>query len=396
MPFGAWSPLPLRLGADPERGWSSQAQSRLAADLVAARRTIPLAQMTIDLSTGVVSSYTAQYGTGPGNAPTFTNVSAGHFGFTWAKSYKSWDETYYPWLIRGVEATAEGAAPVAVMVQPYTDPTRDLDVVCLNLLTSAAASPVITLTVWGDWLPDRQIGDYDGATDKSDSLTEGDSSYCYDWFTELQAMRGSAYSTSPGNVDAENFAIARQLGAISRNAEKLEANSLPGTSDEKLENWVQILGIPIRQTDQRWQIRQRAEAKLRAATSNGQPTDVDNAVAALLGSSFIAAHRNRGASLSAATPATYWPTINPGPSYYSMGGGAWATDRYFYWVEVQQPGSVTDGDFNRLMNVDFFELLDQRLPAHMTFGWSAGVGFILGASTSDTTASLLDFTAFSS
>lgn len=380
MPFGAFSPLPLRLGADPDRGWSSQAQSRMAADLVAARRTLPIAQFTLDTSTGTFLSYTAQYGTGPANAPTFSALSTGHYALVWAKAYKDWNEVYNAWRVRAVEVTAQGAAPIAVTAGIDNTPGLDVELYCTNLLTHAGASPVVTVTIWGDWIPDRQIGDYDGATDKSDSLTEGDSSYCYDWFVELQAMRGTAYTTKLGNVDAENFAIARQLGALSRNAEKLEANSLPGTSDEKLETWVQILGVPIRLTDQRWQIRQRAEAKLQAATSNALPADIDDAVAKLLGPTFVNVHRIRGASLSAATPATYWPIVNPGPSYYSLGGGAWATDRYFYWVEVQQPASATDGDFNRLMNVDFFELLDQRLPAHMTFGWATSEGFILGES----------------
>jgi len=385
MPFGGFSPLPLRLGADPEQGWSSQAQSRLAADLVAAVRTVPLAELTIDTATGAVISYSAQYGSGPGLAPTFTTISAGHFGFDWASSYQDFQETYHAWRIRAAEVGAEGSAPVAVSY--LLDQTHDLEIWCTNQLTAATASPIVAITVWGDWLPERQIGDYDGATDKTDSLTEGDSSYCYDWFLELQAMRGSAYSKTPGNVDAENFAMARQFGALSRNAEKLEANSLPGTSDEKLETWVQILGISTRQRDQRFEIRQRAEAKLKAATSNAQPSDIDDAVAALLGDSFVAAHRIRGVSLDAATPATYWPTINPGDASYSLGGGAWHSDRSFYWVQVTQPASATDSDFFRLMGVDFFELLDLRLPAHMTFGWATSDGFILGES-------LLGFGAF--
>lgn len=388
MPFGAWSPLPLRLGADPQRGWSSQAQSRLAADLVAAKRTLPLAQLTIDCSTGAVLSYTSQYGTGPGNAPAFTAlVAPGHFGFVWDRAYESYDETFYAWRIRAATVTVQGSAPTLVSVNLYSDPAADVELGCTDILSASPSSPLVTLTVWGDWLPERQIGDYDGATDKADSLTEGDASYCYEWFTEMQAMRGSAYSVSSGNVDAENFAIARQLGALSRNAEKLEANSLPGTSDEKLETWVQILGVPVRQTDQRWQVRQRAEAKLKSATSNAQPSDIDAAVQDLLGDSFVAAHRNRGSSLSAGTPATYWPVINDGNPFYSLGGGAWYSDRYFYWVEVEQPAAAADSGFQRLMGVDFFDLLDLRLPAHMTFGWATSDGFILGQS-------LLGYAAF--
>lgn len=386
MPFGAWSPLPLRLGADPQQGWSSQAQSRLAADLPAVKRTVPLAHLTYDTQLFQVVSYTAQHGTGPGNAPTYNQLATGHFGFIWQRAYQAWDETYYGWKIRAVEVTCQGAAPVVATWTIDPNATYNLEVWCSNLATSTAANPIVEITIWGDWLPDRQIGDYDGATDKSDSLTEGDSSYCYDWFTELQAMRGSAYSTSAGHVDAENFAIARQLGALSRNAEKLEANSIPGTSDEKLETWVDLLGIPVRLTDQRWQIRQRAEAKLKAATSKAQPSDIDDAVRTLLGAAFVAAHRITGTSLSAATPLTFWPTVNPGPASYSLGGGAWISDRSFYWIEVQRPANASDADFKRLMDIDLFELLDQRLPAHMTFAWATSDGFLADIS-------LLDFDA---
>ena len=388
MPFGAFSPLPLRLGSDPERGWSSQAQSRLAADLVAARRTAPLAQFTYDLTAGTILSYVAQCGSGPSLVPTVTNFGAGQYAFRWLGAYRDHADVYHPWKVRAAVVTAQGSAPVGVTV--VIDPPAglgDLAIYCTNLATSAAAAPIVTITVYGDWLPDRQIGDYDGATDKADSLTEGDSSYCYDWFLELQSMRGSAYSTSAGNVDAENFAMARQFGALSRNAEKLEANSLPGTSDEKLEAWVKILGVSVRQTDQRWQIRQRAEAKLKAATSNAQPSDVDDAVRALLGDSFVAVHRITGTSLDTETPATYWAGGNAGTASYSLGGGAWYSDRSFYWVEVTQPTNANDSDFARLMGVDFFELLDLRLPAHMTFGWATSDGFILDVD-------LLDFGAF--
>ena len=227
MPFGAWSPLPLRLGADPERGWSSQSQSRLAADLVAVRRTIPLAQITIDTSTGALISYTSQYGVGSVFAPSFSTIGAGHFGLAWAVAYQYFDETFYAFNIRSAELTAQGSAPVACTYNLNTGGgLPSFDFWCTNLATSAAASPIVTITVWGDWLPDRKIGDYDGATDKSDSLTEGDSSYCYDWSIELQAMRGSAYSTITGNVDAENFAMARQMGGPNKVARQHQSDGV--------------------------------------------------------------------------------------------------------------------------------------------------------------------------
>lgn len=377
MPFGAFCPLPLRLGPDKQRGWSAQAQSRLAADLVAVKRTTPLAQLTVQGASGAILSYIAQPHVGPTFAPTWTNMGSGHWGFDWADSYQDFDGTYYAWKIRAAIATCQSSVPQLVFVQ--LDGAHDLELRCLAVGPGVPTNALVTVTVWGEWLPARRIGDYDGALDKTDSLTEGDSSCCYDWFTELQAMRGSAYSTVPGNVDAENFAIARQLGAVTRAAEKLEANSLPGTSDEKLENWVKILGVSARPDEQRWQLRQRCEAKYRAATSSASPDDVDAAVTALLGDSFVAVHRVRGDMLSV-SPATYWPVVNPGPASLSLGGGAWTSARSYYWVEVKQPTGAGDAAFSRLMNVDLFELLDARLPAHMTFDWATSSGFLLGVS----------------
>lgn len=341
---------------------------------------MPLAEITVDTATGALISYTSQYGAGPEFAPRLIvgGAPGGFFALDWDAAYQDFDGTYHAFNVRAAEVTVQGSTAILCSVQVNV---FGLSLgISFNDLAAAPANPVASITVWGEWLPDRQIGDYDGATDKTDSLTEGDSSYCYDWFVEFQAMRGSAYSTSLGNVDAENFAMARQFGALNRNAEKFEANSLPGTSDEKLENWVEILGVSVRKTDQRWQVRQRCAAKLKAAASGALPDDIDSAVRDLLGASFIAVHRTIGATLDMPPAGTQWPVINPGGDAYSLGGGAWVSPRSFLWVEVVQPGNANDSDFFRLMDVDLFELLDLRLPAHMTFNWATGSGFLIGVS----------------
>jgi hypothetical protein len=378
VPFGGFCPLPLRLGPDGERGWSAAEQSRFAADLLANSRTQPLAQLRVRTSTGQVLAYSAQPHTGISFAPVMTELGTGHFAFDWLRAYQDWDESYLGWKLYAVIASADDSSPIAVVAEVNTD--HDLEIRCRQLLAATPIAPVVTITVWGEWLPERQIGSYDGATDKADSLTEGDSSYCYDWFVELQAMRGSAYSMSLGNVDAENFAMARQFGALNRAAEKLEANSLPGTSDEKLENWVKILGVSTRASDQRWQIRQRCEAKFKAAASESLPTDIDAAIRDLLGDSFVEIHRTTGADLDNPPPGTRWPSVDPGTDSYSLGGGAWFSERSFLWIEVVQPIGLAGSEFSRMMDVDLFELLDLRLPAHMTFNWATSDGFLVGIS----------------
>lgn len=307
-----------------------------------------------------------------------TELAPGHFAFDWLRAYQDWDESYLAWKIGAAIVSADGSSPVAISAN--INLTHDLDITCAQVPAGTATAPIVSITVWGEWLPERQIGSYDGATDKTDSLTEGDSSYCYDWFVELQAMRGSAYSTSLGNVDAENFAMARQFGALNRSAEKFEANSLPGTSDEKLENWVKILGVSTRASDQRWQIRQRCASKFQAAAAEAIPNDIDEAIRELLGDSFVAVHRTIGADLDNPPPGTRWPTVAPGVESYSLGGGAWFSERSFLWVEVVQPIGITGSEFSRMMDVDLFELLDLRLPAHMTFNWATSDGFLVGIS----------------
>ncbi len=61
------------------------------------------------------------------------------------------------------------------------------------------------------------------------------------------------------------------------------------------------------------------------------------------------------------------------------------SERSHYWVEVQQPSAMSDVDFRRLINVDLFELLDLRLPSHMTFGVATSSGFLLDISQLDFT-----------
>jgi len=378
VPFGGFCPLPLRLGPDNERGWSAPQQSRAAADLVAVSRTLPLAQMRVVTSTGEVLAYSAQPHVGPSFAPTCVTLGAGHFEFTWEAAYQQWDEAYAGWKIHAAIVNAVDSNPAAIVVN--INDGLGIEITCRHLLSGAPIASTVDITLWGEWLPDRQIGSYDGATDKADSLTEGDSSYCYDWFLEMQAMRGSVYSTGPGNVDAENFAMARQFGALNRAAEKLENNSMPGTSDERLEYWVQVLGVATRASDQRWQIRQRCAGKMRAAAAEASPDAIDDAIRELLGDSLVAIHRTTGTSLSSPPPGTRWPVIDPGIEAYSLGGGAWFSERSFLWIEVVQPVSLADSDFYRLMNVDLFEMLDLRLPAHMTFNWATSDGFIVGVS----------------
>ncbi len=243
---------------------------------------------------------------------------------------------------------------------------------------------MITPTGLPVWSRNAAIGDYDGSLDKEDSSTEAVVPYAAQWYSELHAMRGSAYTTLPGTlVDAENLAIARMNGAVwSRLPEKVRANATPLRCDERLDYWVTVLGVPSKDGEQRWQLRDRCVAHYKA--SNG-PTiqNIHDSLSALLGEAFVDATSSVGSDLATPPAITYWPGVNPGPATYSLGGGAWFSERNHLFVEVTIPPGKSTGDFLNMMNVQMFQLLDSLLPCWATFNWATSSGFLLDISSLD-------------
>lgn len=87
MPFGAFAPLPLRLGGTPEEGWAPEQHARFSADLVAIKRTAPLARMLINQNgsgpfAATATYYSGQNGSGLLYAPTPTVTGAGDVTLT--------------------------------------------------------------------------------------------------------------------------------------------------------------------------------------------------------------------------------------------------------------------------------------------------------------------------
>lgn len=250
----------------------------------------------------------------------------------------------------------------------------------------------VTVSLEGapSWSRVRNIGHYGAALDKQNSTTEGRVPYAAVFYRELRGGRGSAYrsvyeGTMQGLVHAENAALARSEAARWRAADKIANNALPLTSDERLGSWCEALAVYTYPGDTRQDIRQRCAAKYQAAIG---PTArvVDEAVAKLLGPVFVRSWRITGTDLATPPDPTYWPGINPGPADYSLGGGAWFTDRCHYIVEVQKPTEMPTLQFLELVNVHLFRLLDQILPAWASFDWAEGLsdlGFKLDISDLD-------------
>ena len=248
-------------------------------------------------------------------------------------------------------------------------------------------SPAVTIVPHGRpaWSRAVRIGDYDAALDKEDCVTES-IPYSWLWYQEEEGGLGTAFTTAAtGEVHSRKLALARLQCAIQRAAEKINTNSTPGTADDFLGEWVQLLQLRLRGTESRQEIRQRAAAKF-ASTKGGSQPNVDAACQQLLGPVFVANTRTVGADLATEPPATRWPGGVPGSPTDSIGGPAWLSERSHLAVSVAQPPSVNDGDFFELVNVELFNELDRLLPAWMTFNWSVGsssTGFLLDISHLD-------------
>lgn len=253
-----------------------------------------------------------------------------------------------------------------------------------------AGDVTVTLEGLPSWSRERRIGHYGGALDKENSTTEGRVPYAWVFYRELRAGRGSAYrtvyeGTTQGLVHAENLAASRSEAARWRAADKLSNNALPLTSDERLGSWMEILAVETYPGDTMHDIRLRCAAKYQAATGCSERV-VDEAVQGLLGAVYVRSWRFDGVDLATPPSPTYWPTINPGPATYSLGGGAWFSARSHFIVEVQQPAGMSLSTYQELLNVHLFALLDRLVPAWATFDWAMGLsggGFFLDISDLD-------------
>lgn len=235
------------------------------------------------------------------------------------------------------------------------------------------------------WSRKRRIGHYGGALDKKDSPTEGDVPHAHFWYQELQAMGGTAYSRDDTTlVHCERLAVARGEAAQSRATEKLVANSLPVSADEKLAYWVKVLQVVTGPDDTRHDVRLRCAAKYRAAQSNDK-LSVEAVIKDLLGDAYVRCWWQHDDPLTTPPTPTYWPGVNPGPAGYDLGGGTWMSVRAHLVIETTRPSGMTLSEYRQLMDVHLFRMLTWLLPSSMTFNWAEDVttGFSLGVSDLD-------------
>jgi hypothetical protein len=344
-----------------------------------------------------------------GSAPSVQAFSTGYVRISWSRSYPSeqfrdGQSISYPWTIRtGTVSGHYNGAPVIATIATL-GPSSVMGPYAVDIETRrwdgaawVLSDEVFSIRVFGEWGPESRIGDYDGAPDKVDCATETEP-YAWLWYQEYEAMLGDAFTRNrTGMAHAKKLMLGRFEAGKTRAWERARANSLPNTADDCLGQWVEVLGVPVRATDQRWQIRQRCAAKFQGAIGPTQQ-NVDDSLSTLLGPLFVETRRSIGVDLDTPPALTFWPTINPGPTAMSLGGGAWSSERAHVVVILAKPPPSQLGEFLYQSNVVLFQQLDRLLPAKSTFNWTTSVqGFLLdGAAHSDGSISQLDFDGLTS
>lgn len=386
--FGALAPLPLRLVA--HKDTVSAGQHAAAARDVQAFRTVDFAVLRFTAGTAdSLSCFTSTLGIGLQYRPAISTSGTGVGIATFLAGYQDAMDGWALTKIIGVDAQA-GGATAAVATPEITSPTSVT--VRRTNVSGTAVSGEVTLTLTGRFEP-RRIGHYGAALDKKDTVTE-QVPFAYWYYRELQAGRGSAFQRRTDNlyVHGENFAIARACAFQHRQSEALSANSTARTAFARLPRYQRDFALPYREGETTQELRQRAAAFEEAPRRNDRAI-IEGQLETLLGRLLVKVWWfDQSTALSASPTPTFWPGVNPGPTAYDLGGGAWMSARAHVVVEVLPPSDVELRRYLELLNGDMFRLLSDRLPDDMTFDWSVGLsaedgqagdGFLLDISDMD-------------
>lgn len=164
MPLGALAPLPIRLGGTPENGVTAKQHARLCADLVAVKRTLPFAVVTLVGTDDIggyqpnVESVYSQVGvsttTYTGNTPTYTwqpttlVLDVGTYYLSWSASFVDAYGVREPVNFKHARATVHGSTAAAAHCAVTAN------TVTVYVYEQAAGGPAlfadqrVTLVVW--------------------------------------------------------------------------------------------------------------------------------------------------------------------------------------------------------------------------------------------------------
>lgn len=380
--FGAHAPCPIRLtSVDSVHGWSAAQHARLCADVEAMSRAMPLAVMTVQINASSVTlvSYIGRNGAGSIFAPTLTYTSATQpCKAIWLNSYKNEFDEESAWSIKhGISSVEYAGSKKNSSIRQIPGSTNSVDLV----VEAGATTPYrVTIVIYGSWGHDRRIGEYGGSLDKTDNTTESVMPYSAQVYLAMKAARGSAYTDKDYSlVGCENLAISRFMSAVFyRTPEKFSANATPARATEKLDYWVEVLGVPRKSTDQDWELRERCAVHFEAALG---PTlsNVTEAVRGLLGDAYVDLYTYYTDDFDTPPIPTFWNAGDDDGGAYSLGGHTWLSRRAHIRIETIEPPGMTRAEFLNLMNVQLFQLLDPMLPSWCTYNWSVGSdGFKIG------------------
>ncbi len=368
MPLGGFCPLPLRLGGTAETGFTASQHARAANDLLGLHRMAVLAIISgrIQGSVATILSARCQWGIGPAYFPTIAVISNSHVEITFPIAPTDALGQQHALRIRSVRGGVPGDAPRRCYGRVKPGFPTILDMRIYDQSTATLEDDFFTIMISGDWLPQREIGDYGAALDKEDSTTEGTVPYAWTWYQELGERLGPAFSKQMDtHVHVRKLAYARSEQARTRASERALCNSVPATADETLPKWAKVFNLPVvSDKEDKHLLRQRAAAHF-ASISGNDGVSIDLAVSELLGDLFLAVVRTRGALLSTPPADTWWPTINPGPADQDLGGGAWSSVRCHLIVHRKRDPETLEE--RALIDVRLQRMLDDRLPAWATF-----------------------------
>lgn len=114
MPLGLFSPLPLRLGGSDEEGWTAGQHARVAADMVALKKAMPIAVFSYTQSgaTVTIHDYYGMNGAGSIYQPDdISLLGTGAVGFAWSdRFFEDPYEIAHPLNARHGKVTCHGTA----------------------------------------------------------------------------------------------------------------------------------------------------------------------------------------------------------------------------------------------------------------------------------------------
>jgi len=392
MPFGAFAPFPFRLGGTSTEGWTASQFSRACADLVSARRSVPFCVLTINTAgSGTIERYTGQNGEDysqiPANqtgrvAPVLAKGGTGNVYLQWSTGltptfYTDERGRRYTMCPRAAVATADSSSALFC-----TTDTSDNTYIYIRDSAGTLTDARINVVVWADWGTVEEppsIYDYGGSTLKQDDVTENPVPYAGMVYRDVIEQRGSAYSSkSTALTTVENIADARLFSyfAFRPPDQYRNAGSVTKSSGSSLQYWGKVYNIPQRPLEKEDSYRNRLSSFARLS-KGATYTELTALCQSILGDAFIGLTLNGTDTLNTWSPNTFWP-MNPGSGAYNIGGGDWYSDRCQILIDVRQPATMSNVEFNRLVNVDLYDSVTRIIPTWIAPKWRLnGVGSVV-------------------